>query len=169
LSLLAILECYGHVSTNNNVDNTYLSLLCVGTVISSILDYIVNWIASTSSYTMAEDIIDKRQLDLAKHMKNLPMGFFCSRDPGDLSGLLIRDCGNVMTLLSMMLPQFPGSSFLQLRSFGCSSLIGDSHSVLWAFSSMSRAMDWEKAPQCSERSKFTTVGVCRRDKTNQSL
>jgi ATP-binding cassette subfamily B protein len=106
LALLTILEWYNHLKTGNDVDTTYLGLLCGGTVLSSILFYIVNRIAYTSAYAMAEDLIDKGQLELANHMKNLSMGFFCSRDSGDLSTLLIRDFENVMNLMSVMLPQF---------------------------------------------------------------
>jgi ATP-binding cassette subfamily B protein len=55
---------------------------------------------------MAMDISTQLQLGLAYHMKTLPMGFFSSRDTGDLSVLLIRDPENLMNLLSVMLPQF---------------------------------------------------------------
>jgi ABC-type multidrug transport system fused ATPase/permease subunit len=78
--------------------------------------YMVNRGAYTSSYLAAGKIVEQGQLDLAVHIKNLSMGFFGSRDPGDLSTLMIHDFEELNTMISRMLPQFVSSAVFPIIS-----------------------------------------------------
>ena len=111
-ALLAILEYYGVLKTGAAPNGLRLTLLCAAVVLDSFIYYLVNRGAYVSALTVAEDVCEKGLLDLAAHMKNLPMGFFGRRDPGDLSTLMTRDFENLSALLAHMLPQFvSGATF----------------------------------------------------------
>jgi ATP-binding cassette subfamily B protein len=103
---MVILEYYAYVKTGSEIRTGHLVGACVGTVLSSVLYYFTTHAGYNSAYGAAMDTMVEGQLALAQHLINLPMGFFCSRDPGDLSSLLIRDFENVMNMTSVMLPRF---------------------------------------------------------------
>jgi ATP-binding cassette subfamily B protein len=105
-SVFAILEYFHHLKTGNDLRTTFLALLSVGNIVSILIFYIFTRLARTSSFELSMDISTQVQVSLAHHMKNLPMGFFSSRDPGDLSVLMIRDPEALMRLLTHILPQF---------------------------------------------------------------
>jgi ATP-binding cassette subfamily B protein len=105
-ALIAMLEYYKTLKTGVVPNSGYLALLCGGIVLSSFIYYLVNRGAYTSSYLASGKIVEQGQLDLASHMKNLSMGFFGSRDPGDLSTLMIHDFEKLNAMISRMLPQF---------------------------------------------------------------
>ncbi|MDR1147043.1 MAG: ABC transporter ATP-binding protein/permease [Spirochaetaceae bacterium] len=93
-----------------------LAGLCAGILLSSILFYFVNRAAYNSSYITAGNITDKGQLNLVEHLRKLPMGFFSSRNPGDLSALLTQDFENINTLISRMFTQFVSGAVFPLVS-----------------------------------------------------
>ena len=111
-ALLAMLEYYKTLRTGVVPNSGYLALLCAGIVLSSFIYYLVNRGAHTSSCLAAGKIIERGQLDLASHMKNLSMGFFGSHDPGDLSTLMIHDFDKLYTLIFRILPQFVSGAVL---------------------------------------------------------
>jgi ATP-binding cassette subfamily B protein len=115
-ALLAMLEYYKTLQPGVVPNNGYLALLCAGIFLSSFIYYLVNRGAHTSSYLAAGKIIEKGQLNLASHMKNLSMGFFGSRDPGDLSTLMIHDFDKLYTLIFRILPQFVSGAVLPVIS-----------------------------------------------------
>jgi ATP-binding cassette subfamily B protein len=115
-ALFAMLEYYKTLRTSAVLNSGYLALLCTGIVLSSLVYYLVNRGAYTSSYMTAGKIVEQGQLDLAAHMKNLSMGFFGSRDPGDLSTLMIHDFEKLNTMISRMLPQFVSGAVFPIIS-----------------------------------------------------
>jgi ATP-binding cassette subfamily B protein len=115
-ALFAMIEYYEALKTGTVPNSGYLALLCVGIVLSSFIYYLVNRGAYTSSYLAAGKIVEQGQLDLASHMKNLSMGFFNSRDPGDLSTLMIHDFEKLNTMISRMLPQFVSGALFPVIS-----------------------------------------------------
>jgi ATP-binding cassette subfamily B protein len=111
-ALLAILEYYGVLQTGAAPAGSCLGFLCAAIVADTLLYYLVNRGAYFSATMVSVDIPEKGQLDLAARMKSLPMGFFGSRDSGDLSTLMTRDFENISTLIGHILPQFvSGLSF----------------------------------------------------------
>jgi ATP-binding cassette subfamily B protein len=100
-----------------------LAGLCAGLILSSILFYFVNRVAYNASYRTAGNITDQGQLDLVEHLRKLPMGFFGSRNPGDLSALLTQDFENINTMISRMFTQFVSGAFFPLVSLGVLSFI----------------------------------------------
>ena len=112
--LLAILEYYGVLKTGAAPNGAYLALLCAALALDSFFYYLVNRGAYVSAFTVAGKVCENGLLDLAAHMKNLPMGFFSRRDPGDLSTLMTRDFENLSALLAHMLPQFVSGAVFPL-------------------------------------------------------
>jgi ATP-binding cassette subfamily B protein len=106
LALAAILEYFNALKTGNPPGMVYLCGLCLTLIVSSIIFYFVNRAAYDASYITAGIITDRGQLDLVAHLKKLPMGFFSSRTPGDLSTLLTQDFENINVLISKMFTQF---------------------------------------------------------------
>jgi ATP-binding cassette subfamily B protein len=115
-ALFAMLEYYKTLRSGAAPDSGYLALLCACIILSSFIYYLVNRGAYASSYTAAGKIVEQGQLDLAVHMKNLSMGFFESRDPGDLSTLMIHDFEKLNTMISRMLPQFVSGAVFPIIS-----------------------------------------------------
>jgi ATP-binding cassette subfamily B protein len=115
-ALLAMLEYYKTLRAGTVLNSGYLVLLCAGIILSSCIYYMVNRRAYTSSYLTAGKIVEQGQLDLAVHMKNLSMGFYGSRDPGDLSTLMIHDFEKLNTMISRILPQFVSGAIFPVIS-----------------------------------------------------
>jgi ATP-binding cassette subfamily B protein len=88
--------------------------MAVGTVVASILFFLASMGSYTACYISAGAVAENGQIDLAHHMKNLPMGFFCLRDPGDLSTLLIRDFENIHTMLDHIFSEFVAAAVFPL-------------------------------------------------------
>jgi ATP-binding cassette subfamily B protein len=122
-ALLAILEYYGVLKTGAAPNGGYLGLLCAAIVLDAFLYYVANRGAYLSAVTAGVAVPEKGQLDLAARMKSLPMGFFGSRDSGDLSTLMTRDFENVNTLIAHMLPQFVSGAVFPVISIAALCLI----------------------------------------------
>lgn len=82
---------------------------CVGIAISMILLYIFSKKAYFASYKTGYDITSEGRKEVTRHLKKLPMGFYNSRDPGDIGAYIVSDYANIEQMVTHMVPQFFGA------------------------------------------------------------
>lgn len=83
-------------------------------LVSIVLLYIVNMVGYKSEAATAYEVSSEGRLKLGEHLKNLSMGFFKSKDPGDLTSLMLSDYSNVETILSNLLMNAVGAVVLPI-------------------------------------------------------
>ena len=86
-----------------------LIFICIGFFVSLILLFFISRIAYNKVYYGSYDICADGRLTIGEHLRKLPMGFYNSRDPGQVGSYLINDYANVEQLLSHILPQLFGA------------------------------------------------------------
>lgn len=82
---------------------------CVGIAVSLIFLYIFSRKAYFASYEAGYDITAEGRKEVARHLKKLPMGFYNSRDPGDIGAYIVSDYANIEQMVTHMVPQFFGA------------------------------------------------------------
>lgn len=100
-----------------NITNVIIA--CVGILVSVIL---LNWAARKAyiaSYANGYSICADGRQDIAAHMRRLPMGFYNSRDPGDIGAYIVNDYTNIETLVTHLVPQFFGAVAMPLVLIAC--------------------------------------------------
>ena len=58
-------------------------------------------------------------LEIAEHLRKLSMGFYNTRDPGDIGAYLVSDYANIEQMLSHQLPQMCGAFAAPVVLLGC--------------------------------------------------
>jgi ATP-binding cassette, subfamily B, bacterial IrtB/YbtQ len=91
-----------------------LLLLSAALFISLLILYKVSRVAYNQAYFKSYTICAAGRLTIADHIRKLSMGFFNSRDPGDIGAYLINDYANIEFLLSHILPQMAGALAMPL-------------------------------------------------------
>lgn len=70
------------------------------------------WLISKKAYLVAYkdgyDICCDGRLEVVNHLRQLPMSFFNSRDPGDIGAYIVSDYNNVEMLTTHLIGQFFG-------------------------------------------------------------
>lgn len=69
------------------------------------------------SYRDAYDISASGRANLAEHLRKLPLGYITSRDPGDLSNMMMGDFTLVETGVSHIVPQLFGALVMPVLAF----------------------------------------------------
>jgi ATP-binding cassette subfamily B protein len=93
--------------TSLNVDS--IIFLWIALLISVVLLYIVGRKAYFATYYKSYELGAEGRVKMGEHLRKLPMGFYNSRDPGDIGAYLITDYANVEQLLGHALPQIFGA------------------------------------------------------------
>ena len=83
--------------------------LWIALLISVVLLYIVSRKAYFATYYKSYELGAEGRVKMGEHLRKLPMGFYNSRDPGDIGAYLITDYANVEQLLGHALPQIFGA------------------------------------------------------------
>ena len=110
IMLLAIWEFFKPLNNPGMpLDVHALTLISIGFFISLILLFIISRIAYYKVYYGSYDICADGRLTIGEHLRKLPMGFYNSRDPGQVGSYLINDYANIENLLSHILPQLFGA------------------------------------------------------------
>ena len=91
-------------------------LICASLAVSLILLFLISRKSYFSVYYGSYDICAEGRLAIGEHLRKLSMGFFNSRDPGDIGSYLINDYANIEFLLSHLLPQIFGAAAMPLVS-----------------------------------------------------
>lgn len=104
-TVMVVLEYMEVLETGRTLNKPLLLAVCIGIVVTTVLLYFINRITYISASDIGCDVEEQAQIKLAKQMRKLPMGFFASRDPGDLSNLVVHDSSNLNNMLSRLLPK----------------------------------------------------------------
>ncbi len=80
-----------------------------GLAVSLGLLFAVSRKAYFAAYNDSYEICADGRLEIAEHLRKLSMGFYNTRDPGDIGAYLVTDYANIEQLLSHQLPQLLGA------------------------------------------------------------
>lgn len=97
-----------------SLDTNKIIIYCVILAISLVLLYLVTRKSYFAAFKDSYEICANGRLKIAEHLRKLPMGFYTSRDPGDLGAYIVNDYANIETLLSHHLPQLIGGISMSL-------------------------------------------------------
>jgi ATP-binding cassette subfamily B protein IrtB len=90
-------------------DVTRVAWSCLALLVSLFILYLVSRKAYFAAYKNSYEICADGRLSIVEHLRRLPMGFYNSRDPGDIGAYIVTDYANVEQLISHYLPQFCGA------------------------------------------------------------
>ena len=96
---------------------------CGAFFVSLILLYLISRKAYFSAYKDSYEICADGRLEIAEHLRKLSMGFYNTRDPGDIGAYIVSDYANIENLLSHQLPQICGALAAPLVLLACLSFI----------------------------------------------
>ncbi len=82
---------------------------CVALLVALVLLYLVSRRAYFAAYSDSYSICADGRLAIIEHLRRLPMGFYNTRDPGDIGSYIVSDYANVEFVLSHLLPQLCGA------------------------------------------------------------
>jgi len=85
-----------------------IALWCLLLLVSLFLLYIVSRKAYFAAYKDGYEICADGRLAMVEHLRKQPMGFYNTRDPGDIGAYIVSDYTNVEQLLTHQLPQLCG-------------------------------------------------------------
>jgi ATP-binding cassette subfamily B protein len=91
------------------IDLGAIGLYSVLFALSLMLLYFISKVNYKKVYYKSYDLCADGRLSIADHLRKLSMGFFNSKDPGDIGSYLITDYANVEFILSHLLPQIIGA------------------------------------------------------------
>lgn len=108
--LLVVWELFKPLQFPGTELNTFrIVCYCIGLLVSSVLLHGISRKAYFAAYRDSYVICAEGRISIAEHLRRLPMGFFNTRDPGDIGAYIVSDYGNIETLLSHLLPQVCGA------------------------------------------------------------
>lgn len=96
------------------VDLFALGTYSVFLLISLVLLYFISKTSYKHVYYKSYDLCAEGRLAVADHLRKLSMGFYNSKDPGDIGSYLISDYANVEFILSHLIPQMIGAIVMPL-------------------------------------------------------
>lgn len=95
---------------------TYVIYSCIGLLASLLVLVWANTKAYFSAYEEGYAICADGRKNIVDHLRRLPMGFYNSRDPGDIGAYVVSDYANIETLVTHLIPQFIGAITMPLIS-----------------------------------------------------
>ncbi len=87
---------------------------CLGLGITLIITLFVNYKSYFTAYENGYVLGAEGRIHIAGHLRKLPMGFYNSRDPGDIGAYVVSDYANIETLVTHLIPQFLGAVTMPL-------------------------------------------------------
>lgn len=105
LTYLALSNTLGALVEGRAINFTTLWIICACFVPTVALYILTETLAYNSTYVNAYSLSAKGRAKLADQMRDLPLGYIKSRDPGDLSNAIMNDYSLLETTNSHSLPQ----------------------------------------------------------------
>lgn len=102
------------------LDTAGLWTICAILLAWIVVQYMASGLAYSKTFTAAYEASARGRIALAEHLRKLPLGFLGSRDPGDLTTMMLGDYAAVETTISHYVPQlvsgiaFPIIAFIAL-------------------------------------------------------
>ncbi len=110
ISLLIIWELFIPLTHPGEILNiSKIIIACSGLLAGLILLYFASRKAYFASFLTGYEITAAGRKKIIKHLKQLPMGFYNSHDPGDIGAYIVTDYKNIEELTTHMIPQFFGA------------------------------------------------------------
>jgi len=107
--LMVVWEIFKPLETPGTaLDITCITLWCLALLVSLVLLFFVSRKAYFASYKGGYEICADGRLAMVEHLRRQPMGFYNTRDPGDIGAYIVSDYANVEQLLTHQLPQMAG-------------------------------------------------------------
>ena len=94
-------------------------LACGGIAVSIALLYWAGRKAYLVAYEDGYRMCAEGRRDIADYMRKLPMGFYNSRDPGDIGAYIVTDYANIEQMTTHLVPQFFGAIAMPLVLIVC--------------------------------------------------
>lgn len=95
-----------------------ITALCAGLLASAGLLFWANRKSYFAAYEEGYDLCAEGRREIAAHMRKLPMGFYNSRDPGDIGAYIVSDYANIEQMVTHLVPQFFGALTMPLVALG---------------------------------------------------
>jgi ATP-binding cassette subfamily B protein len=92
-----------------SLDVRRIILACAGLLVSLALLYFASRKAYFAAFKSGYDICADGRKAVTAHLKRLPMGFYNSRDPGDIGAYVVSDYANIEQTVTHLVPQFFGA------------------------------------------------------------
>jgi ATP-binding cassette subfamily B protein len=96
------------------LDGKRLLILSGGLLVSLIVLFLVSKKAYMKVYDETYKLGAEGRLGIGDHLRKLSMGFFNTRDPGDIGSYLLNDYANVEFMVSHLFPQLVGAVVMPL-------------------------------------------------------
>ncbi len=113
--LMAVWVLFGPLQNPGTPLNTRaLALIWTAFLVSLVLLLLISRKSYSHTYYGSYEIGAKGRLAIGEHLRRLSLGFFNTRDPGEVGSYLINDYANIENLLSHLLPQIFGAAAMPL-------------------------------------------------------
>ncbi|MFV0394240.1 MAG: ABC transporter ATP-binding protein [Coprobacillaceae bacterium] len=117
IAFVSIQEIFIALKEERSIDiSTFIVCGIVG-IVWYIVQYFISNRAYDLTYNAAYDVSAVGRTKLANHLRTLSLGYLESRDPGDLSTMMLSDYTQVETVISHMVPQTVTSIVLPVMAF----------------------------------------------------
>lgn len=117
IGFYGIRELYDAFRLGRAVDTGLYLYLAIASVLWFVLQVIVSTITYDKEYLAAYDVSAEGRTKLANHLRKLSLGFLDSRDPGDLTTMMLGDYTLVETAVSHLVPQAISACILLVFAF----------------------------------------------------
>ncbi len=101
-------------SPGTPLDVRKIAFACAGLLLSLLLLYIAGRKAYFAAFKSGYDICSDGRKAVTAHLKQLPMGFYNRRDPGDIGAYVVNDYANIEQMVTHLVPQFFGALVMPL-------------------------------------------------------
>lgn len=99
------------------LNTTRLWTVCAILIGWMMIQYLASGFAYSKTFTAAYDASANGRTALAEHLRKLSLGFLGSRDPGDLTTMMLGDYATVETTISHYLPQLVSAAAFPVIAF----------------------------------------------------
>ena len=82
-----------------------------------VIQYLASGLAYSKTFTAAYEASANGRISLAEHLRKLSLGFLGSRDPGDLTTMMLNDYATVETTISHHVPQLVSAAVFPVLAF----------------------------------------------------
>lgn len=117
LTITAAKIIFESYSTGTVLDVRKLWLTCGALFVSMIIMFLGEIPAYRSAYRGAFIVAAEGRAKLAEHLRQLPLGYLTSRDPGDLGNMMMGDFALIEHCISHLMPQLVGALVMPVIAF----------------------------------------------------
>ncbi|MGO2892706.1 MAG: ABC transporter ATP-binding protein [Enterococcus devriesei] len=117
IAFYGIFEIFEAYQQNRSLNTQLFLYLIIASVVWFALQVFISMIAYDKQYTAAYDVSEKGRTKLANHLRKLSLGFLDSRDPGDLTTMMLGDYTLLESAVSHLVPQALGAIILLFFAF----------------------------------------------------